>query len=283
MTPVVRIDAHHHLWDLAAREQTWTEGLPKLHRTFTMDDLVPHLVANNIDGTVLVQTINDPDETPEFLRQAFENSYIRGVVGWVDLTNDTAAQIVQLKSLPGGDLLKGIRHLVQGESDVNWLTRPDVQDGLRAVGEANLVYDILVFPHQLEAALRTVRALPEVRFVLDHCGKPRIIDGDIDGWRRQMVQLAANENVAVKLSGLVTEADHANWSELDLQPYVQVVLDAFSPARIMFGSDWPVCQLAATYDEVVSVTESLTALLRHDDKVAIFGGTACDWYGLDVT
>jgi len=122
-----------------------------------------------------------------------------------------------------------------------------------------------------------------VRFVLDHCGKPRIIDGDIDGWRRQMVQLAANENVAVKLSGLVTEADHANWSELDLQPYVQVVLDAFSPARIMFGSDWPVCQLAATYDEVVSVTESLTALLRHDDKVAIFGGTACDWYGLDVT
>jgi L-fuconolactonase len=283
VTPVVRIDAHHHLWDLAAREQTWTEGLPKLHRTFTMDDLVPHLVANNIDGTVLVQTINDPDETPEFLRQAFENSYIRGVVGWVDLTNDTAAQIVQLKSLPGGDLLKGIRHLVQGESDVNWLTRPDVQDGLRAVGEANLVYDILVFPHQLEAALRTVRALPEVRFVLDHCGKPRIIDGDIDGWRRQMVQLAANENVAVKLSGLVTEADHANWSELDLQPYVQVVLDAFSPARIMFGSDWPVCQLAATYDEVVSVTESLTALLRHDDKVAIFGGTACDWYGLDVT
>lgn len=283
MTPVVRIDAHHHLWDLAAREQTWTEGLPTLHRTFTMDDLVPHLVANNIDGTVLVQTINDPDETPEFLRQAFENSYIRGVVGWVDLTNDTAAQIVQLKSLPGGDLLKGIRHLVQGESDVNWLTRPDVQDGLRAVGEANLVYDILVFPHQLEAALRTVRALPEVRFVLDHCGKPRIIDGEIDGWRRQMVQLAANENVAVKLSGLVTEADHANWSELDLQPYVQVVLDAFSPARIMFGSDWPVCQLAATYDEVVSVTESLTALLRHDDKVAIFGGTACDWYGLDVT
>jgi L-fuconolactonase len=248
-----------------------------------MDDLVPHLVANNIDGTVLVQTINDPDETPEFLRQAFENSYIRGVVGWVDLTNDTAAQIVQLKSLPGGDLLKGIRHLVQGESDVNWLTRPDVQDGLRAVGEANLVYDILVFPHQLEAVLRTVRALPEVRFVLDHCGKPRIIDGEIDGWRRQMVQLAANENVAVKLSGLVTEADHANWSELDLQPYVQVVLDAFSPARIMFGSDWPVCQLAATYDEVVSVTESLTALLRHDDKVAIFGGTACDWYGLDVT
>jgi len=283
VTPVVRIDAHHHLWDLAAREQTWTEGLPKLHRTFTMDDLVPHLVANNIDGTVLVQTINDPDETPEFLRQAFENSYIRGVVGWVDLTNDTAAQIVQLKSLPGGDLLKGIRHLVQGESDVNWLTRPDVQDGLRAVGEANLVYDILVFPHQLEAVLRTVRALPEVRFVLDHCGKPRIIDGEIDGWRRQMVQLAANENVAVKLSGLVTEADHANWSELDLQPYVQVVLDAFSPARIMFGSDWPVCQLAATYDEVVSVTESLTALLRHDDKVAIFGGTACDWYGLDVT
>jgi len=283
VTPVVRIDAHHHLWDLAAREQTWTEGLPTLHRTFTMDDLVPHLVANNIDGTVLVQTINDPDETPEFLRQAFENSYIRGVVGWVDLTNDTAAQIVQLKSLPGGDLLKGIRHLVQGESDVNWLTRPDVQDGLRAVGEANLVYDILVFPHQLEAVLRTVRALPEVRFVLDHCGKPRIIDGDIDGWRRQMVQLAANENVAVKLSGLVTEADHANWSELDLQPYVQVVLDAFSPARIMFGSDWPVCQLAATYDEVVSVTESLTALLRHDDKVAIFGGTACDWYGLDVT
>jgi L-fuconolactonase len=282
VTTEARVDAHHHLWDLAVREQTWTEALPVLHRSFSMDDLLPHLVANNITGTILVQTINDPEETPEFLVQALESTYVLGVVGWIDLTGDAALQIAHLRSLPGGHFLKGIRHLVQGEPDVNWLARHDVREGLRAVGRANLVYDILVYPHQLDAAISTVRALPEVRFVLDHLGKPRIADGDINEWRRQMVQLAESENVAVKLSGLVTEADHAHWSERDLSPYVQVVLDAFSPQRVMFGSDWPVCQLAATYDEVVNVAESMTALLRHDDKVAIFGATATAWYGLEI-
>jgi L-fuconolactonase len=282
VTTEARVDAHHHLWDLAVREQTWTEALPLLHRSFSMDDLLPYLVANNITGTVLVQTINDPEETPEFLVQALESTYVLGVVGWIDLTGDAASQIAHLRLLPGGHFLKGIRHLVQGEPDVNWLARHDVREGLRAVGRANLVYDILVYPHQLDAAISTVRALPEVRFVLDHFGKPRIADGDINEWRRQMVQLAESENVAVKLSGLVTEADHAHWSERDLSPYVQVVLDAFSPQRVMFGSDWPVCQLAATYDEVVNVAESMTALLRHDDKVAIFGATATAWYGLEI-
>jgi L-fuconolactonase len=282
MTPDFRIDAHHHLWDLAKREQTWTEGLPELHRTFTMDDLIPHLIDNDIAGTVLVQTINDPEETPELLLQAHESPYVLGVVGWIDLTNDVADQIAFLQSQPGGDALKGVRHLVQGEPDVNWLARPDVRDGLREVGDANLVYDILVYPHQIDVAISTVRALPEVTFVLDHCGKPRINDGVIDEWRRQMVELSASENVAVKLSGLVTEADRAHWSERDLQPYVDVVLDSFSPRRVMFGSDWPVCQLAATYDEVVSTAESLTASLGSDEKNALFGATASQWYGLEA-
>ncbi len=282
MTSEQRIDAHHHLWDLSVRDQTWTEGLPALHRTFGMDDLVPHLVANGITGTVLVQTINDPDETPELLVQAQNSPYVLGVVGWADLTSDVGEQLSHLRSLPGGEYLKGIRHLVQGEPDDNWLARRDVRDGLRAVGDARLIYDILVYPRQLDAAISTVRALPDVTFVLDHFGKPRIAEGDIDEWRRQMVQLAGCANVAVKLSGLVTEADHDHWSERDLAPYVDVVMDAFSPRRVMFGSDWPVCQLAATYDQVVEVAEKLTGLLRREDKESIFGGTATEWYGLGV-
>jgi L-fuconolactonase len=282
MTLDVRIDAHHHLWDLTLRDQTWTEGMPALHRTFTMDNLIPHLVDNRIAGTVLVQTVNDPDETPEFLNQAQKSPYILGVVGWVDLTSETAAHIAYLQSLPGGAFLKGVRHLVQGESDVNWLARPDVREGLRDVGNSNLVYDILVYPHQLDVAISTVRALPDVKFVLDHCGKPRIMDGVIDEWRRQMGLLAACDNVAVKFSGLVTEADHAQWTERDLKPYADVVLEVFTPQRVMFGSDWPVCLLAATYDEVTRAAQSLTASLSRDEALAFFGATGAKWYSLDV-
>lgn len=276
-----RIDAHHHLWDLAVRDQPWTAGLPTLRRSFGVADLAPALAAHRIDATVLVQTVTVAEETPEMLALARREPRIAGVVGWVDLqAAGVPDRLAGLRSGPGGECLVGIRHQVQDEPDSEWLVRADVQRGLAAVGAAGLAYDLLVRPHQLPAAVEAVRALPDVRFVLDHAGKPAIASGVLDPWRRSIRDLAALPNVAVKLSGLVTEADHGRWTVAQLRPYAEVLLDAFGAERVMFGSDWPVCLLAADYGRVVDAAERLTAALSPDDRVAIFGGTAEAWYRL---
>jgi L-fuconolactonase len=277
------IDAHHHLWDLSRREQTWTKVTRAIHRSFLEGDLSPLLQGNNVDATVLVQTLNDSVETKEFLAWEDESEFIRGVVGWVDLgSRDVSDEIAALQGLPGGHRLVGVRHLVQDELDPNWLRQPQVREGLRYLGKAGLVYDLLVRPIQLDAAIDTVRSLPDVRFVLDHCGKPPIASGEIESWRDLMIELATLENVAVKLSGLVTEAHQPDWQVDDLRPYAEVVLTHFGARRVMFGSDWPVCLLAATYREVVDVARSLTGELSPSEIDLVFGGTALNWYGLDL-
>jgi L-fuconolactonase len=276
-----RIDAHHHVWDLAVRDQPWTAELPAIRRTFAFDELRPELEKHGIDGTVLVQTISVPEETPEFLALAAAEPLIRGVVGWVDLTAaDVADRLAELRAAPGGERLVGIRHGVQGEPDPWWLARPDVRRGLAAVADAGLGYDLLVVPPQLEAAIETVAALPQLRFVLDHAAKPPIRTGELEPWAGPIAELARYENVTCKLSGLVTEADLASWTVADLRPYTDRLLAAFGPARLMFGSDWPVCLLAASYDEVVRVAEELTAGLSDDERTEVFGGTAARAYGL---
>ena len=277
----MRIDAHHHLWDLAVRDQPWTAGLPLLRRSFTLTDLRPELAAAGIDRTVLVQTVPVAEETPEFLALAAGEGkdVIAGVVGWVDLTApDVADRLAALRAGPGGDALVSIRHLVQSEPDPEWLGRPDVRRGLAAVEAAGLAYDLLVRHHQLPAAIEAVAALPELRFVLDHIAKPPIAAGELEPWRSDLRRLAAAPNVAVKLSGMVTEADVELWSVADLRPYSDVVLDAFGPQRTMFGSDWPVCLLAAGYVSVVVAAESLTSELSAAERDAVFGGTAANWY-----
>ena len=276
-----RIDAHHHVWDLDVRDQPWTAELPSLRRTFAVGELRPHLAAHNIAGTVLVQTIVGPEETPELLALAAADSAVAGVVGWVDLTTPAVDdELARLRSLPGGHALVGVRHQVQEEPDPRWLCRPDVRRGLAAVAAAGLSYDLLVTADQLTAAVATVRALPELRFVLDHGGKPRIRDGELEPWRSHIAALGECANVAVKLSGLVTEAAPDTWTVADLRPYADALLQSVGPARLMYGSDWPVCLLAASYDQVIDAAEQLTGALSPSERVDVFGGTAARTYGL---
>ncbi|MCX4452166.1 amidohydrolase family protein [Streptomyces sp. NBC_01340] len=283
MGAAVRVDAHHHLWDLSVRDQDWITGpeLQPLRRDFGVADLAPQARAAGVDRTVLVQTITVPEETPEFLALAAESELIAGVVGWTDLTRpDAADELARLRELPGGRHLKGIRHQVQGEPDPNWLLRPDVRDGLVAVAEASLVYDLVVLPHQLSACVRAAAEHPELTFVLDHLGKPPIATGELRPWATAVRALAALPNTVCKLSGMVTEADLAKWTVDGLRPYADTVLDAFGPGRLMFGSDWPVCTLAASYAQVVDVAEELTGGLGAEERAEVFGGTATRVYRL---
>ncbi|WBQ05687.1 amidohydrolase family protein [Kribbella sp. CA-293567] len=277
-----RVDAHHHIWDLSVREQTWMAGpeLDPVRRSFSIDDLAPQAAAAGVTATVLVQTVGVPAETPEFLEVANSNELVAGVVGWVDLTAAGVADaLAELRERPDGGWLKGIRHQVHDEPDSRWLCRDDVRAGLAAVAEAGLVYDLLTKTPHLPAALETVRALPQLSFVVDHISKP-VIGADLEPWASDLRALAAHPNVTCKLSGLVTEASWTDWKVADLKPYVDVVLDAFGPDRVMFGSDWPVCLLAASYAEVVEAAEALTSTLAPAEQEAVFGATARRVYRL---
>ncbi|HZO66009.1 MAG TPA: amidohydrolase family protein [Kribbellaceae bacterium] len=276
-----RIDAHHHLWDLDVRDQDWITGdaMAPIRRSFSVDDLAG--AAQGLDATVVVQTVTVSEETPELLVVADSNELVAAVVGWTDLTAPSVADdLAALSEGPGGRWLRGIRHQVQGEPDLRWLCRDDVRRGLGAVHEAGLVYELLTLPPQLPAAVETVAALPEANFVLDHCSKPLIAAGTLEPWATDLRRLASYPNVTCKLSGLVTEASWSSWTVDDLRPYADVVLEAFGPDRVMFGSDWPVCLLAASYAEVVEAAEALTAGLTAAERDAVFGGTATRVYGL---
>lgn len=272
------VDAHHHVWDLAVRDQDWIAADSPLRRTFTIEDLTAEARAAGVERTVLVQTITVPEETPEFLALAAEHELVAGVVGWTYLTRaDIADELARLRELPGGSCLKGIRHQVQGEPDPGWLLRPEVLRGLAAVADAGLVYDLVVLPPQLPACVEAAGSLPHLTFVLDHLGKPPVASGALEPWATDVRALAALPNTVCKLSGMVTEADLAHWTIDDLRPYADTVLVAFGPDRLMYGSDWPVCTLAATYGEVLDVTRQLTG--AHDSG-QVFGGTAVRVYDL---
>ncbi|WP_035839646.1 amidohydrolase family protein [Kitasatospora azatica] len=281
----MRIDAHHHVWDLARRPQPWLDApeLAAIRRGFGLAELAPVAQAADIQRTVLVQVLPDLTETREFLALAAAEDLVAGVVGWLDLTApDVADTLAELRQGPGGELLVGMRHLVQGEADPAWLARPDVRRGLGEVGAAGLCYDLLTLPHQLPAAIETVRALPEVPFVLDHLSKPPIAGGELEPWAALLRELAREPNVSCKLSGMVTEADPQGWTVADLRPYAEAALDAFGPERLMFGSDWPVCLLAASYEQVVDAVDELTEDLEPNERALIFGGTAARVYGLSA-
>jgi L-fuconolactonase len=277
------VDAHHHLWDPATRDHPFlaTPGLEPLRRAYTVDDLRAE-TAGRVAGTVLVQTVGDAGETVEFLATAHgSDGLIAGVVGWVDLTApDVAERVEALRALPGGDRLVGIRHQVQDEPDPGWLARPEVRRGLRAVGAAGLTYDLLVLAHQLPAAREVAEQLPDVRFVLDHLAKPEIAAGGWQPWAADLSALGALPNLTAKLSGLVTEARWDAWRADDIRRYARHALDVFGPDRLMFGSDWPVCTVAAGYGEVFALTHDLIAALSPAERAAVLGGTAARFYGL---
>ncbi|MEU5089271.1 amidohydrolase family protein [Streptomyces sp. NPDC021356] len=277
------VDAHHHVWDLSVRDQDWITGpeLLALRRDFTIADLAPQARAAGVERTVLVQTVTVAEETPEFLALAEAHALIAGVVGWVDLTRpDVADELARLRALPGGRYLKGVRHQVQSEPDPRWLLRADVGRGLAAVADAGLVYDLVVVPRQLPACAEAAARHPGLTFVLDHLGKPPVASGGTEPWAGAVRALAARPNTVCKLSGLLTEADPARRTTADLRPYADTVLDAFGPQRLMFGSDWPVCTLAASYPDVLTTARRLTAALGEHERAAVFDGTATRVYGL---
>ncbi len=253
------------------------DELAAIRRRFGPEQLAPLLAAANIDRTVLVQTISSLDETREFLATAAATDFVAGVVGWVDLTDPSVGDtLAELRAGRGGTSLVGIRHQVHDELDPVWLLRDDVQRGIQTVGEAGLVYDLLVKTRELPAAVELATNFPDLRFVLDHLAKPRIAAGPRDlEWERAMAPLAKCKNVYCKVSGMVTEAAWTTWTPEQLEPYVMRVLDWFGPERCMFGSDWPVCLLASDYARVVS---TMRAVVGESDNV--FGATATRVYRL---
>ena len=276
------VDAHHHFWDPTRAEYPWlTDELAVIRRAFGPGDLAPLVEASGIGATVLVQTRSSLEETEEFLATAAATPFIRGVVGWVDLRDPAVADtIARLRDGPGGDRLVAIRHQVHDEADPAWLGREDVRRGIAAVGRAGMAYDLLVRARELPAARDVVVATPDVRFVVDHLAKPAIRAGDDGPWRAGVAAFSGLPNAWWKLSGLVTEADWQAWRPADLQPYVDRVLEVAGPNRLLFGSDWPVCLLAATYQEVVATARALIAALTPSEQAAILGGTARAVYAL---
>lgn len=276
------VDAHHHVWDPATADYPWlTDDVAVIRRRFTPGDLAPELAAAGVDATVLVQTRSSQEETAEFLALAADTPFIRGVIGWVDLTDPGVAEaIAALRADPAQDRLVGIRHQAHDEPDSEWLLRDDVVRGIGAVGAAGLAYDLLVRPRELPAALQLARALPDVRFVIDHLAKPPIAAGELEPWRDVISGFSGLDHVACKVSGLVTEADWSSWTPDDLQPYMDHAIEVFGPMRLLFGSDWPVCLLAATYGEVVETALTTLRALSVVEQAAVMGGNATRIYGL---
>jgi L-fuconolactonase len=295
----VMIDAHHHLWDLADREHRWLMGgqpwatdeeLARLRRSFTLADLAPLAAAAGVTGTVVIQTADEPWETPDLLalaaghdpytnREAPAGGLLAGVVGWADLAAPAVADAVaRLRALPGGEFLRGIRHPVLMEPDPDWLARPEVLRGLRALAAAELSFDIVVLPHQLPAAVTAAQSVPELAFVLDHLGNPPADGQEASNgaWAAAIGSLAALPNVTCKLSGAHSDPLRAS----DLRPYYETVLAAFGPDRLMFGSDWPVSTLTAPYSQVCDLYRELTADLSPAEAAAIFDQTARRVYQL---
>ncbi|WP_237154724.1 amidohydrolase family protein [Oryzibacter oryziterrae] len=277
------IDAHHHFWNPDDGDYGWLSGpYAPLRRVFTPDDLRPELQAGGVSASVLVQTWSSEAETVRFLELAETTDYIAGVVGWVDLTApDVAQRIATLRAGRGGRFLKGIRHQVHNEEDENWLLRDDVRRGLAAVEAAGLVYDLLLRPRELPAALKTVQDFPRLKFVIDHIAKPDIKAKAFAPWAERMRPFAAERgHVWCKLSGMVTEADWEHWTAADLQPYVDEVLAIFGADRCLYGSDWPVCRVAGGYARVLGALKTCIAGLPETDRAAILAGSARTLYDL---
>jgi len=275
----MRIDAHHHFWRYGADTHPWIDAsMGALRRDFLPADLEPLLTAAGFDGCVAVQAQTNTRETEWLLRLADVNSFIRGVVGWVDLRSPGAAD--ELRRLAAHPKLRGVRHIVQDEPDERFLLRDDFGRGVAALGPLGLAYDVLVYARQLPAAIEFVRRFPRQSFVLDHLGKPDIRGGGFETWRHEFERLSASSNVWCKLSGLVTEAGWQSWQASDFHRYLDTALACFGADRLMIGSDWPVCLLAGDYERVIAVVADYIARLSSSERDSILGDNARRFYGL---
>jgi L-fuconolactonase len=275
----MRIDAHQHFWHYHAETLPWiSDAMIPLKRDFLPDHLQPMLSVAGFDGTVAVQAQQNVAETEWLLQLADRYSFIRGVVGWVDLCAPSVTET--LRRLTAHRRLRGVRHALQDETDDRFMLRTDFQRGIAALTPLGLTYDILIHARQLPGAIELVRQFPQQSFVLDHIGKPTMRPQQFKEWRSGIAKLARYPNVTCKLSGMVTQADWVFWTPSDFLPYLDTVLDDFGTDRLMIGSDWPVCTLAGSYLDAVNIGIDYIAGLTADEQAAICAGNAVRIYGL---
>lgn len=272
------IDAHHHFWSYDPVEYGWIDdAMAVIRRDFLPADLRAQIEAVCVDGVISVQARQSLAETAWLMEFAMANDFIRGVVGWVPLVSPSVADDL---ATVAGPKLKAVRHVLQGEPDERYMLREDFNRGIDCVGRLGLTYDILIFERHLPQTIEFVDRHEDMVFVLDHIAKPRIREGVLEPWRANIRELARRPNVYCKLSGLVTEADYRAWTPEQLKPYMQTVLDAFGPNRLMFGSDWPVCLVATQYARWLEIVKEFIAPLSPEDQHQVLGGTTIEAYRL---
>jgi len=275
------IDAHHHFWRFREEEYGWMDASMKiLQRDFLPEHLEPELAKAGVEGTVLVQARQLKEETESLLKLAEKYPWIRGVVGWVDLCSELIGE--HLQDFAPHPKLVGFRHVVHDEADDDFMLRKDFQRGIAALGDFNLAYDLLIFPQHLGRARKLVAGFPQQTFVLDHLGKPEIRSGSLQPWKGELEKLAAYPGVYCKLSGMVTEANWKHWTYEDFECYMETVLQAFGPERLMLGSDWPVCRLAGEYEEVLAIPLRFIQKLSREEQAFIRHKTATHCYQLQT-
>jgi L-fuconolactonase len=274
----VKIDAHQHFWNYSTTEYGWIDdAMSLIRRDFLPSELAKEINDVGIDGVVSVQARQKLEETRWLLAMAAQNDFIRGVVGWIPLPDPNVQGV--LESLAAEPKLRAVRHQAQSEPD-GYLLRKDFNSGVSVLRELGIAYDLLIYEHQLPEAILFVDQHPQQVFVLDHLAKPRVRDQLLDPWRKNLRDLARRENVFCKISGLVTEADFTAWSVAQLRPYFETALEVFGPARLMFGTDWPVCLVACSYRQWYDVVGQLSGSLSPEEKANLFGGTATRAYRL---
>ena len=273
------IDSHQHFWNYEPEKHSWIDDeMSVIRRDFLSDDLQKVFDENGVDACVAVQADQTTEETDFLISLAENNNFIKGVVGWVDLRSESIEE--DLLKYKKYDVVKGFRHVVQEEQDHNFMLRPEFLNGIELLGKYDLCYDILIFPHQLGAALELVKKFPNQKFVIDHIAKPYIKDGFFEGWAVMMREIAKNQKVYCKISGMITEADYKTWTPEQVHPYMKLVLESFGAGRVMYGSDWPVCLVAGNYSIVKALVTDFITGLSQEQKNAIMGGNAVKFYNL---
>lgn len=276
---MLKIDSHQHFWKFDAVRHSWiNEDMNAIQQDFMPADLGPLLEENGIDGCVLVQVDQTPDENDFQLQNAAQYDFIKGVVGWVDLQAKDIED--QLRELKGYEKLKGFRHILQGEADRALMLKPAFLNGISKLRDFGFTYDILIFPDQLKYAAELVSQFPDQPFVLDHIAKPDIKNQKIEGWKQDIQELAKYDNVYCKASGMVTEADWKLWKAEDFTPYLDVVFEAFGAERVMYGSDWPVSLVAASYRQVKDLVKNYISKCSANEQELFWGGNATKFYNL---
>jgi len=275
----MRIDAHQHFWNYDADKHAWIDDkMQVIKRDFLPEDLAPILKANNFSGCIAVQADQSEAETEFLLGLASNHDFIKGVVGWVDLRCTKLKD--RLDYYSQFEKLKGWRHVVQSEPDDDFMLRDDFLDGISLLADYNHTYDILIVPKQLSAALRLIQLFPRQKFIIDHIAKPDIKGKEIEEWKSAMNQLGLMDNVWCKVSGMVTEADWSGWRQSDFTPYLEVVFSAFGADKVVFGSDWPVCQLGASYEQVVNIPTEFIETYYTKSDLGFWGPNASEFYNL---